>query len=57
MVVDDPWRDSVIPGGATWDLKNRYLFLPSQVYYPNAGCYEFDVAVGTQHRTITHEIK
>ena len=57
IVVIDPWRDSVIPGGATWDLKNQYLFLPSQVYYASAGCYQFDVAVGTQHRTIIHELK
>jgi hypothetical protein len=57
MVVDDPWRDSVIPGGATWDLKNQYLFLTSQVYYPASGCYEFDVAVGARHGTITVEIK
>jgi len=57
MIVDDPWRASVIPGGATWDLKNQYLFLPSQVYYPSAGCYEFDITVGTEHRAITHELK
>jgi hypothetical protein len=57
MIVNDPWSDSVVPGGASWDLKNRYLFLTSQVYYPSAGCYDFDIAVGTDHRTITHEIK
>ena len=57
MVVDDPWRASVIPGGATWDLKSQYLFLPSQVYYPSVGCYEFDITVGTEHRAITHELK
>ena len=57
MVVDDPWRDSVIPGGATWDVKNQYLFLTSYVYYSVAGCYEFDVAVGDRHGTITIEIK
>ncbi len=57
MVIDDPWRSSVIPGGATWDLKNQYLFLPSQVYYPSPGCFVFDVAAGTSHGTITLEIK
>jgi hypothetical protein len=57
MVVDDPWRDSVIPGGATWELKNQYLFLPSYVYYPVAGCYQFDVAIGDRHEPITIEIK
>ena len=44
-----------IPGGAT--CKNRYLFLTSYVYYPTAGCYEFDVAIGDRHTTITIEIK
>jgi len=57
MVVDNPWRDSVIPGGATREMKNHYLFLPSQVYYPGAGCYQFDVTVGDRHETITVEIK
>jgi len=57
MIVDDPWRASVIPGGATWEVKNRYLFLSSQVYYPSVGCYEFDITVGSEHRTITHELK
>ena len=57
MVVDDPWHDSVIPGGATGDIRNQYLFLTSYVYYPAAGCYEFDVAVGDRHATITIEIK
>ena len=57
MVVDDPWRDSVIPGGATGEIKNQYLFLTSYLYYPAAGCYEFDVAVGDRHATITIEIK
>ena len=56
MTVDDPWRDSVAPGGA-WELQNRYLFLTSYVFYPAPGCYAFDVAIGDSAGTITIEIK
>jgi hypothetical protein len=57
MIVDDPWSASVKPGGATWEIRNQYLFFPSQVYYPSPGCFEFDVAAGPRHATITLEIK
>src|SRR5262245_35104706 len=57
MVVEDPWKSSVIPGGATWEIKNQYLFIPSQVYYPSPGCFTFDVTVGTAHGTIVLEIE
>jgi hypothetical protein len=43
MTINDPWRESVIPGGQSWDLKNQYLFIPSYVFYPSPGCYEFTV--------------
>jgi hypothetical protein len=39
------------------DLLDVYAFIPSYVFYPQRGCYQFDVELngGTQH--ITVEIK
>jgi hypothetical protein len=57
MTISDPWRDSVLPGGQTWDLKNHYLFITSYVFYPSRGCYEFIVKrEGSSHRIVV-EVK
>ena len=55
--ANEPWNASVIPGGATSGVKKQYLFLTSQIYYPSSGCFEFDVAIGARHATITLEVK
>lgn len=57
MTISDPWRDSVIPGGQTWDLKNHYLFITSYVFYPSPGCYEFIVERERSSHRIVVEVK
>jgi hypothetical protein len=52
MMITDPWRESVIPGGQTWDLKNQFLFITSYVFYPSPGCYEFTV----EREHVSHRI-
>ena len=49
--------ERIRPGGATSGVKKQYLFLTSQIYYPSSGCFEFDVAIGARHATITLEVK
>jgi hypothetical protein len=57
MVVEDPRRESVLPGGGTRELMNVYAFIPSYVFYPGPGCYQFDVEIDDAVRHITIEIK
>jgi hypothetical protein len=56
LVVEDPSRASVIPGGATSELLRAYSFIPSYVFYPSPGCWEFTVRVGDESFRITREI-
>ena len=53
LFVIDPSRDSVIPGGATADALRQYVFLPSHVFYPSAGCWQFTIRVGSTESTVT----
>jgi len=57
MVIEDPARESVIPGGATRDVLKLYAFIPSSVFYPLRGCYRFDAEVDGTTRHITIEVK
>jgi hypothetical protein len=57
MVIEDPSRESVIPGGATRDVLTVYAFTPSYVFYPHRGCYQFDADVDGGTRHITIELK
>lgn len=53
LIIENPRRESVIPGGATADLLREYAFIPSHVFYPVPGCWEFTVSIsGAQHRLV-----
>ena len=53
LVIEDPRRESANPGGATADVLRDYAFIPSHVFYPEAGCWEFTVrASGARHRIV-----
>jgi hypothetical protein len=57
LVIADPWTRSVIPGGATAEIRHAYSFTPNYVIYPNPGCWQFTVRLGTEETRITIEIK
>ena len=57
MVIDDPRTESVVPGGATRDLLEVYTFIPSYVFYPRPGCYQFTIEIEHMTRHIVLEIK
>jgi len=57
MVIDNPRRESVLPGGASWELLDTYAFITSAVLYPDPGCYQFDVTIERIARHITIRIK
>jgi hypothetical protein len=57
LIVADPARESVIPGGASPQLMRKYAFLPSHVFYPGPGCWEFQVHQGEQDVRIVRELK
>jgi len=54
MSIDNAKRESVLPGGATRDLLDTYTFHPSAVFYPDPGCYRFDIDINqsTYHITV-----
>lgn len=56
LFVIDPNTDSVIPGGATADALRQYVFLPSHVFYPSAGCWQFTIRAGSTESTVTRLI-
>ena len=57
MVIDNPRRQSVLPGGATRELLDTYAFITSAVLYPDHGCYRFDVDIEGIARHITIRIR
>jgi hypothetical protein len=56
MAIKNPRRISVArrAGGELLDV---YAFIPSYVFYPQRGCYQFDVDVNGGTRHITLDIK
>lgn len=54
LIVTDPTKESVTPGGASRDIMDAYVFLPSQVRYPNPGCWEFTIRTGEQ---VSHVVR
>jgi hypothetical protein len=57
MVIENPRRESVRPFGATRQTLNTYAFITSYVFYPERGCYQFDIEVEHARRQIVVEIK
>jgi hypothetical protein len=57
LVIANPARHSVIPGGAPPEIMRAYVFLPSHVFYPNPGCWEFTVRIGQKQWRIVRDLK
>ena len=57
LVINDPSATSAIPGGASREVMRGYSFIPSHVFYPSPGCWEFVVRIGSQQARIVREIK
>jgi hypothetical protein len=57
LVIANPARQSVVPGGAPPEIMRDYVFLPSHVFYPGPGCWEFTVRVGEEEILIVRDLK
>ena len=57
MTIDDPRRESVLPGGADPHLLDTFTFHPSAVFYPNPGCYRFQIDVDHTLRHIAVQVR
>ena len=57
LVIANPAQQSVIPGGASPDIMRAYAFLPSHVFYPSPGCWEFTVHIGDETVRIIRDLK
>ena len=56
LVVANPSRESVIPGGAPPEVIRSYAFLPSDVFYPSAGCWQFTIRIDVKDFRIVREL-
>jgi hypothetical protein len=57
FVIANPARQSAIPGGAPLEVKRAYVFIPSHVFYPSPGCWEFTVRIGQEDVHIVRDLK
>jgi hypothetical protein len=57
VVIPDPGRRSVIPGGASPEIMRTYAFIPSLVFYPSPGCWEFTIRIGSAEHHIVRDLK
>jgi hypothetical protein len=57
LVVENPGRQSVIPGGAPRGVMEIFAFFPSHVFYPTPGCWEFRVRLGQQEARIVRDLR
>lgn len=55
--VDDPWRWSMIPGGAGAQVMRDYAFIGSAIIYPSPGCWELTASLGEEQVRIVRELK
>jgi hypothetical protein len=46
LTFTDARKMSVIPGGATPEIMKSHVFMPSYVFYPTRGCWQFDIGIG-----------
>ena len=46
LTLTDARKMSVIPGEATPEIMKSYVFIPSYVFYPTRGCWQFDIGIG-----------
>jgi hypothetical protein len=56
FVVSNPARQTVIPAGASAAIMQTYAFLPSHVFYPSPGCWEFTVRTAEKEVRIIREL-
>lgn len=57
LVIADPSLASAIPGGASTEVMQAYSFIPSHVFYPSPGCWEFTVQLASEEVRLVLEIK
>jgi hypothetical protein len=57
LIVANPARQSVIPGGAPPAIMRAYVFVLSDVFYPSPGCWEFTVRVGQEEVRVVRDLK
>jgi len=57
LFIANPSRESVIPSGAPPAVMRLYVFVPSHVFYPSPGCWQFSVRIAKEEFHIVRELK
>jgi len=57
LFVANPSNESAIPGGAPAAVMRSYVFLPSHVFYPSPGCWQFSIRIAHEEFRIVRELK
>jgi hypothetical protein len=57
--IPDPWgsRWSMIPGGASTQIKKDFAFIPSLLLYPSPGCWELTATLGDEEVRIVRDLR
>lgn len=56
LVIPNPGKRSVIPGGSTREILGQYAFVMTHVIYPSPGCWEITARLGDDERRIVVEV-
>lgn len=57
LVIMQPGKQSMIPGGASAAVMEKYAFVSSYISYPAAGCWELTAEVGGTIRKIVLRVE
>jgi hypothetical protein len=57
LLVANPSQESVMPGGAPQAVMRAYVFLPSHVFYPSPGCWQFTVQIAQEEFRIVRDLR
>ena len=57
LVIPDPGRRSVMPGGAPREVMRSYAFIPTYLIYPSPGCWELTARLSGKEIKIVLELK
>ena len=55
--ISNPGAESVMPGGAPAEIAREYVFLPSHVFYPSPGCWQFTIQIGREAFHVVRDLK
>lgn len=57
LSISNPLAESMIPGGASADVMNKFAFVSSYIYFPTRGCWQITSEWGGVRRSVVIHLK